>query len=283
MNDNEGKPVVSKGYLYLLPVIMIGLGLQLLFNNEFRSLLGMRQIKGLISEKQAVIKDGGSAVSPVKKKEFNSEDASRVADYLSGIKTPIVVPPVVINVTSTPPVISDPVTNIVCGGTSLTAAVQRVETIWPFVTRGICAGEFGERAAIIGGVSDYRANCVKGMRLESSDTNNCTYTILHVGERCVWVEACSRAGEGRSSLPVISAWPVLKKIVREYDHNKGGYKPVRVEFADGAKLTPGQSYKWSSDPGLTFTLSSFLNDVGVVFDIESGTNTIKVVCSVVAM
>ncbi len=288
MQDNQSKPVVRKAYIYLLPLIVVGVILQLIFNSEVRKLVGLRPSKKSVSRKAIDLEEKSPSGELAAEKAFDAKGISAFANYITWFKPQKTELPTNVVVIVEPPtkvvvIVEPPTSEVVIVVSELqTNVVRNVEKLWPFITRGICVGENQEPVAIVDGISVHDG-CFKGTRMEPSSTNRCAYVVLHVGERCVWAEACPRAG----SLPPVLVheikWPAVNKIVREYDEKTGGYVSAKLLFADGKSTRPGQSYNFNGSSMQTLQLSGFLNDKVAVFKMDSGTNELKVVCSVVDM
>ena len=275
MPEQNDAPLVRKGYLYLLPVILAVLVLNLLFNQDARNLVGLKpgktlSLKGLLGGKQVV---AAPVAAPAKPLTFSAEDVRAFTESFTKreVRVMVIPPP-------PPPPPPPPSTNEVgkSGGSKPPPPPPPPPDVpWPVPVQGTFQDRQGRWTAIIAG-----QYCRAGKQLVSAQTNRCAYTVLWVGRRCVWLHAYRSDKPEPPVLPDIE-WPDVSLIetVRE-GLIKRSYVPTRLRLANGVTAKKEDTLAYATTK-VRFTVKE-LWETGVVFEAKKDDQSAKIACMLVS-
>lgn len=283
-----------KGFLYMLPLIVAGIALNLLFNQEARSLVGLKpgktlSLKGLFGGSRA----RSPAAQPVQRKPlaFSADEMRAFTESFTKTEVKVLV---------LPPDLkkleeerrkqreADEAAKITEQEFKKKQEKEKEEerarrlaeeerlksTPWPVPVQGTFKDSQGRWTVIIAG-----RYCQPGKELVSDRTNRCAYTILSVGRKCLWLHAYRPDQPRPPILPDIE-WPdvALIETAREGVF-KRGYVPTNVVLANGQKVRKGDTLVYPAS-AVQFKIADLWN-IGVVFEAVKGDQSAKIACMLV--
>lgn len=275
MPDQPDPPLISKAYLYLLPVIVVGLALNLLFNQEARELVGIKKgraisLKGIFSKKSAVAPKPAQAEKPL---SFSAEDVRLFTESFTKSEIQVVVLP------PEPPPDEDE-------NKKREEEERRKreeeegkkepppDQPWPVRVDGTFLDQQGRWTAIIAG-----HYCRAGKELVSDKPGRCTYKVLYIGRKCIWLHAYPSDSTETPALPMID-WPDVDMIETAREGLlKRRYVPVRVRLANGIAVEKGYTLKYEKT-GVSFIVEELWAS-GVVFKALKDDQSAKIACMLV--
>lgn len=247
MPESSEKPLVGKVYIYLLPFLLLCFVLNLLFNQEARSYLGLKPGKAL-SLGSIFGHKGGARVAvaaPVTPLPFSADEVRAFTDGFTKREirvcvTPPPPPPVTLQTNSLP--------------APLPVSAPATGTPWPVRVQATFKDHQGNWTVIIAG-QYFRVK----QTFESDQSNRCAYTVLAVGRKCVWFQAYSLKGVEPKALPEVN-WPDVLLI----DSGRNGQVPVSVRLANGVSAKKGDTLMYETTQ-VRFTVKE-LWGAGVFFE-----------------
>lgn len=294
MSMQNDPPTARKGFLLMLPLIVLGIALNLLFNQEARNLVGLKpgktlSLKGLFGGARAKL----PVSAPVQRKPlaFSAAEMRAFTDGFTKTEVKVLVlPPDLKKLEEERRKKSDAdeIAKRTAEAQKIAQAKQaeaeRLErlaeeerlksTPWPVPVQGTFKDSQGRWTGIIAG-----RYCQPGKELVSDRTNRCAYTVLSVGRNCLWLHAYRPDQPRPPILPDIE-WPdvALIETAREGVF-KRGYVPTNVVLANGQKAKKGDTLVYPSS-AVQFKISE-LWGIGVVFEAVKGDQSAKIACMLV--
>lgn len=275
--DNE-QPLIGKIYLYALPIILIVLVLNLLFNQSARDLVGLKPTSTLSLDfftSWFSVAKGGKTQPVLKPLVLSASEIKAFQDSFVYDDIPIIViPPDLADTGNTNK------TMIPGGKKDLLAEQERVKlllsSIWLVPIQGTFLDLQNQWNAIIA-----KQNCRVGRELVSENPEGVTYSLLAIGRNSAWMIAYhpSIAVTNRPSIPVID-WPDVAMIV---DERKSPTSPQRVltgiRLANGEIIPKGSTLKYANTD-VSFTVLELWPSM-VIFEAKKGPQTALIGCSLV--
>jgi hypothetical protein len=272
MSEQTDPPLISKGYLYVLPVVVVGIVLNLLFNQEARDLVGLKQgkafsLKGLFGGRVS-----GPAAVPEKPLTFSAADVRAFTESFTRSEVRVLVLP-----PETPSPDDEKRKREEEERRKREEAEKSLpppDLPWPVTVQGTFQDQQGRWTAIIAG-----HYCRTGKELVSDKPGRCVYKILAVGRKCVWLHAYPSDKPEPPVLPDIE-WPdvALIETARE-GILKRRYVPARVRLANGVTVRKGDTLVYETTR-VRFTAAE-LWEAGVVFEARQGEQSAKIACMLV--
>jgi len=270
MDDEQ--PLIGKAYLYAVPVIVVILVLNLLFNQDARDLIGLKRDSkmslGFLTQWV-----GGTAKSRLKKREikpltFSANDIDAFSQSFVDSKVPTII------LQEPPRPVED--------AKMQAATVHKGEdelgfSLWPVTIQGTFQDRDVKWNAIISGYY-----CKVGREISSSNTDRALYTILAIGRKSIWLAAYppDLAKEKRPEIPTIE-WPDVAMIVTERESALSTRRiPMGIRLANGAQVRKGQTLKYRNSD-VQFKLKELWASM-VIFEARKGDQIALLGCSLVA-
>jgi hypothetical protein len=263
MPASPDKSMVGKFYLYLLPFILLSIVLNLVFNEEARSYVGLKPGKAL-SLGSLFGRQGGArspVAAPVQPLTFSADEVRAFTDGFTKREVRVCVTP------PPPPLPVAPQTNSRPEAAQVSA--PPMGTPWPVRVQATFKNLQGNWTVII--ASQYfRAK----QTFESDQPNRCAYAVLAVGRKCVWLQAYPLKGEEPPALPDVE-WPDVLFI----DSGRNGQVPVSVRLANGVSAKKGDTLMYE-DTQVRFTVKE-LWSTGVFFEAIKDDKEALIACMLV--
>ena len=275
MSEQNDGPLVRKGYLFAVPVILVAIVLNLLFNQEARSLVGLKpgktfSLKELFGGKAVA---AAPAVAPAKPLSFSAADVRAFTESFTKREVQVmVIPP---PPPPPPPSTHDNEVGKSGGSKAPPPPPPPPDVPWPVTVQGTFRDQKGRWTAIIAGTY-----CRAGKQLVSATTNRCAYTLLGVGRKCVWLHAYRSDKPEPAVLPDIE-WPDVEMIETDREGLiKRSYVPARVRLANGVTAKKGDTLVYATS-NVRFTVKD-LWGIGVVFEAKKNDQSATIACMLVS-
>ena len=275
MSAQSNPPLLSKKYLYVLPVVILLVAWNLLFNPDARKLVGLKQGSSLPSLSDWFKhKKGGGAAPQAKPPVFSAEEMKAFTDSFTQREVKDICIPA--------PVVDKPSELAVQDKKQQEeqdrkkreqeAEQKKIASLWPAGVQGVYKDMKGQWTAIISG-----KNVHTGNRLTLGRNDLCDYSLLALGQRCAWMQVLLPGDATSVSLPDIE-WPDVKLV--ELARVNGKYEPTGVILGSGDKLKEKEALEYKTT-GARFTVKKlWLN--GVVFEAIKGGAHVMIACMLVS-
>lgn len=262
MPASSDKSVVGKFYLYLLPFILLSIVLNLVFNQEARSYVGLKPGKALALGSLFGHQGGALApvAAPVKPLTFSADEVRAFTDGFTKREVRVCLTP-------PPPLAAAPQTNSLPERAQVSAPPTGAP--WPVRVQATFKDLQGDWAVII--ASQYFRT---KQTFESDQPNRCAYAVLAVGRKCVWLQAYPFKGVEPPALPDVE-WPDVLFI----DSGRNGQVPVSVRLANGVSAKKGDTLTYEATQ-VRFTVKE-LWATGVFFEAIKDDKEALIACMLV--
>lgn len=277
--DNE-QPIIRQAYIYALPVILVILVFNLLFNQEARTLIGLKPTSPLSFSLFSgwFSHSSGMTAQPVLKPLRLS--ANEIQAFTESFKIDLV------PTNSVPDKIElDPTTV----DTAKTEAARKKKTleeenhirmlasIWPVPIQGTFQDRQMRWNAIIAG-----QYCRTNREIVSEIPERVSFSLVGIGRKSVWMIAYhpSIAVTNRPSVPTVD-WPDVAMIVSVRENSYSSQRvPTGIRLANGQKIPKGYTLKYKNTD-VTFTVMELWPSM-VVFEAKKNDQIALIACSLVA-
>lgn len=293
MPSEKDSPVVRKGFIYLLPVIVAGIALNLLFNSEARNLVGLKAGKTFSLKNIFCGWNKKLSVQPadaVKPLTFSPEEIRVFTESFTKSDVKVLVMPPDLKTgeeerkrredenKEKEQKLKEEEERKKAEEAERTWQIEEEErrksTPWPVTIQGTFVDHKGRWTAIIAG-----KYCQPGKEIVSDQTNRCAYTILSVGRNCVWLHAYRSDKPRPPDLPDVE-WPDVSMIESVHEGLiSRSYVPVRVRLANGKTAKKDEKLVFET-MNMFFTVKELWGS-GVVFEAAKADKSAKIACMLV--
>ena len=275
--DNE-QPLIGKTYLYALPIILIILVLNLLFNQTARDLVGLKPTSTLSLDfftSWFSVSKGKTTQPVLKPLVLSASEIKAFQDSFIYDDVPIIViPPEPINIVD-----SD---NKKIAEENKKRQLEEdnrmllLSSVWLVPIQGTFQDRQMRWNAIIAG-----QYCRVGRELVTEDPKRVTYSLLGIGHKAAWMIAYlpDIAVTNRPSVPDID-WPDIAMIVNERKSPKSSERVLTgIRLANGETIPKGSTLKYANTD-VSFTVLELWPSM-VIFEAKKGAQTALIGCSLV--
>lgn len=281
MSEHSQSQSGGKKFLYALPVFVVLIAWNLFFNPEARELVGLKKAKPAPSIFSFFRrKSGPVAAAHAQPPAFSAKEFGVFSESFTQRK----VPQGLMIVTNKQP--QEIVTETEEEKAKRLEEEKRrkeeeekrnrVASLWSLRVQGAYQDLQGRWTAIVSG-----HNVRAGDRLASGTEGKCVYSLLAIGNQCVWMRVLPPGADSATlaKLPDDIVWPNVALIELDRKFLRPDYVPARVRLGNGATLGKNDSLKYQAT-GTTFSVKELWMN-GVVFVVRNNDAYAELACVLV--